>query len=597
LKAFAILLDVRPAYLKDTGGPTSLLLAPLGPATVLSYLSERLASAGHSRVTIVPAFEPEPEYARRIGGCGVQVEAIVSARELAALIDDHEPSDWLVIVDPCCVPAAAFTPRALMLETDGGPRRVRHLVALENHPGGTTERVQLGANGTVGRIQRYYDSATWPFTSGVACSLVPVSCTVGASDLPFTSLRELRRGLAERGVPSNDVFLRGGAFDLSQERDLLGLSERVVLHHLSGRRATNDGWSEVGTGCRIDPSARLVGPVILHDGAVIGADAVVVGPAVIGARAQVERDAVIAQCVVGPDAVVAAGLTLRHRAVFGTVSDAGAAATPAPLAEPAPEPEVGSSEVQDERPRSSAAYPLLKAVFDAMVSALGLLLLSPLFLLIAVLVKLESKGPVFYRGRREGRGGRVFECLKFRTMFAGAEEQQRELYGKNQVDGPQFKLAEDPRVTPLGAALRVLNLDELPQLINVLRLEMSLVGPRPSPFRENQLCIPWRDARLSVRPGITGLWQVCRHHRSQGDFHQWIHFDLLYVQHMSFLVDFKILAATLGTLGGHWPVPLSWIVSSHEGIPPVSVIANVQPARAAGAGPQSSRAELRAPAS
>jgi lipopolysaccharide/colanic/teichoic acid biosynthesis glycosyltransferase len=93
---------------------------------------------------------------------------------------------------------------------------------------------------------------------------------------------------------------------------------------------------------------------------------------------------------------------------------------------------------------------------------------------------------------------------------------------------------------------------------------MSLVGPRPSPFRENQLCVPWRDARLSVRPGITGLWQVCRHDRKQGDFHEWIHFDLLYVRHMSFLADLKILVATVFTMGGQWAVPLSWIISSGD---------------------------------
>ena len=97
-------------------------------------------------------------------------------------------------------------------------------------------------------------------------------------------------------------------------------------------------------------------------------------------------------------------------------------------------------------------------------------------------------------------------------------------------------------------------------LFNVLLGQMSLVGPRPSPFRENQMCIPWRDARLSVRPGITGLWQVCRHERQAGDFHQWIHYDLLYVRHMSFLVDLKIVLATLWTLGGKGHVPHTLIV-------------------------------------
>src|SRR6185295_1028550 len=272
--------------------------------------------------------------------------------------------------------------------------------------------------------------------------------------------------------------------------------------HFSSRRGASDRWPEVGTGCQIDPSSRLLGPVIVQQGASVGANAIVVGPAVIGARARVEDEAMVAQCLVGPETVVSPGLTLRHRAVFGVAREPGAAATPAPIDEPAPAPAVESSEVRDEWPRSSGAYPFLKAAFDVTAAALGLLLLSPVLLIVGLLVKLRSEGPVFYRDRREGKDGRVFECLKFRTMCAGADAQQRDLYASNQVDGPQFKLAQDPRVTRLGRVLRKLNLDELPQLINVVRLEMSLVGPRPSPFRENQLCIPWRDGRLSVRPGI-----------------------------------------------------------------------------------------------
>ena len=129
------------------------------------------------------------------------------------------------------------------------------------------------------------------------------------------------------------------------------------------------------------------------------------------------------------------------------------------------------------------------------------------------------------------------------------------------MDGPQFKLDNDPRVTRIGRILRPLSIDELPQLFNVLFGQMSFVGPRPSPFRENQMCVPWREGRLSVRPGITGLWQVCRHDRSIGDFHQWIYYDLLYVRNMSFLVDLKIVLATIVTLGGKWSVPLDWILS------------------------------------
>jgi lipopolysaccharide/colanic/teichoic acid biosynthesis glycosyltransferase len=146
-------------------------------------------------------------------------------------------------------------------------------------------------------------------------------------------------------------------------------------------------------------------------------------------------------------------------------------------------------------------------------------------------------------------------------MVASAHAQQRELYAQNQVDGPQFKMDRDPRITPLGRVLRATNIDELPQLINVLRGEMSLIGPRPSPFRENQICVPWRRARLSVRPGITGLWQVCRHDRDVGDFHQWIYFDTLYVRHMSFWLDLRILLATFLTAGGRVGMPVTWLIA------------------------------------
>jgi lipopolysaccharide/colanic/teichoic acid biosynthesis glycosyltransferase len=171
---------------------------------------------------------------------------------------------------------------------------------------------------------------------------------------------------------------------------------------------------------------------------------------------------------------------------------------------------------------------------------------------------------VFYGDPREGKGGRVFRCWKFRTMTVDADARQRELTAQNQMDGPQFKLDNDPRVTRIGHYLRHLSIDEIPQFFNVLFGQMSLVGPRPSPFRENQMCVPWRAGRLSVRPGITGLWQVCRHDRSTGDFHQWIYYDLLYVCNMSLWVDLKILLATVVTLGGKWSVPLDWILSRHR---------------------------------
>ncbi len=198
-----------------------------------------------------------------------------------------------------------------------------------------------------------------------------------------------------------------------------------------------------------------------------------------------------------------------------------------------------------------------KRTLDVALSLTGLLVLWPLFAVVAALVKLTSPGPVFFIHRREGMGGDEFGCLKFRTMVDDAHVRQRELYEQNQVDGPQFKIGDDPRVTRLGRWLRHTNIDELPQLLNVLAGQMSLVGPRPSPFRENQICVPWRLARLSVRPGITGLWQICRDERDEGDFHQWIYYDIAYVKHASLWLDLKILFYTFVTVVGGRRVPLS----------------------------------------
>jgi lipopolysaccharide/colanic/teichoic acid biosynthesis glycosyltransferase len=171
---------------------------------------------------------------------------------------------------------------------------------------------------------------------------------------------------------------------------------------------------------------------------------------------------------------------------------------------------------------------------------------------------------VFYAELRETIGGRLFRCWKFRTMRIGADAEQRRLADKNQMDGPQFKIHADPRITRLGRWLRKVSIDELPQLYNVLIGDMSLVGPRPSPFRENQICVPWRQARLSVRAGITGLWQVCREDRRKGDFHQWINYDVMYVRHLSFMVDLRIVIATVITGGGAGRVPASWVIRNTE---------------------------------
>jgi lipopolysaccharide/colanic/teichoic acid biosynthesis glycosyltransferase len=206
------------------------------------------------------------------------------------------------------------------------------------------------------------------------------------------------------------------------------------------------------------------------------------------------------------------------------------------------------------------AYVEWKSWVEAAVAAALLLLLSPLLVFLSILIKLTSPGPVFYGDIREGLRMRSFRCWSFRTMSITADSTQRALAAALSAGGPQFKMTSDPRITLVGRWLRKWNLDDLPQLFNVLRREMSFVGPRPSPLRENQISASWREARLSVRPGITGLWQVCRSGKYEGDFFQWFNLDLLYAAHASFWVDARIVLATIFSHAGRRTVNPNWIL-------------------------------------
>ena len=189
-----------------------------------------------------------------------------------------------------------------------------------------------------------------------------------------------------------------------------------------------------------------------------------------------------------------------------------------------------------------------KRAFDIVFALFMLAITLPLYPIIMLAIWLEDGRPFFFAHKRETLGGREFGCLKFRSMRKDAEEIKRRLLAQNQSDGPQFFIENDPRLTRIGRFIRKTNLDELPQFFNVLLGHMSVVGPRPSPFHENQYCPPWRDARLSVRPGVTGLWQV-RRTRIQGlDFQEWIKYDIEYVQNISWKLDLQILWETAVTV-------------------------------------------------
>lgn len=186
---------------------------------------------------------------------------------------------------------------------------------------------------------------------------------------------------------------------------------------------------------------------------------------------------------------------------------------------------------------------LIKSVIDYLGAAVGLLLLSPLLLLIALLIKLSSRGPVVFSQKRCGVNGRIFDIYKFRTMVVNAEELKQQLTEDNEVDGPVFKIKKDPRITRIGAILRKTSLDELPQLVNVLKGEMSLVGPRPPVPDEVSQYEVWQRRRLSMKPGLTCIWQVSG--RNDVSFEQWMNMDLEYIDNWSLGLDIKLLLKTV----------------------------------------------------
>ena len=197
------------------------------------------------------------------------------------------------------------------------------------------------------------------------------------------------------------------------------------------------------------------------------------------------------------------------------------------------------------RPQPISGGPAVaKRLIDVIISALAIVVLSPVLVIVAVLVKLTSPGPVFFVQDRVGLNKKLIDVYKFRTMVVDAEERQAAIEHLNKASGPVFKIDNDPRITPIGRFLRRFSMDELPQLLNVLQADMSLVGPRPLPLRDYEgFNKDWYRRRVSVRPGITGLWQV--NGRDQSSFDNWVKLDLEYIDRWSLGLDAKIMFMTI----------------------------------------------------
>ena len=185
----------------------------------------------------------------------------------------------------------------------------------------------------------------------------------------------------------------------------------------------------------------------------------------------------------------------------------------------------------------------LKRLIDVGVSGSALIVLSPVIAAVAAIIKISSPGPIMFCQQRSGMGGQPFSIYKFRTMIVGADKMKQELRAQSEQDGPAFKMTHDPRVTSIGRLLRKTSLDELPQLLNVLKGDMSLVGPRPLPIDEQAAADQWHQSRLDVRPGLTCIWQV--RGRSQVSFEEWMRMDLGYIHRYQLWHDLKLIVQTV----------------------------------------------------
>jgi len=204
--------------------------------------------------------------------------------------------------------------------------------------------------------------------------------------------------------------------------------------------------------------------------------------------------------------------------------------------------------IEIRRKESRIIYSFLKRTIDIIGSLCGLILLSPVLIITGILIKLESKGPIIFVQKRVGINGQEFNMYKFRSMIVNAEELKEKLKDKNEMSGPMFKIKDDPRITKVGKFIRKTSIDELPQLINILKGDMSLVGPRPSLPKEVEEFEPWMRKRLEVKPGLTCYWQVSG--RNNIDFENWMKLDIKYVEERNIILDIKLIFKTFFVLFG-----------------------------------------------
>lgn len=407
---------------------------------------------------------------------------------------------------------------------------------------GEREKVRLTAEGKVAGFRRVYsDWAEFAFTGRDWPHHLFVRNHVLSRVTAGNALPESFSAFAERcrseGLTLRGVAVCGTALDLGTEDGLLSFCTAELSRCHSSRLRDSR---------TIPGNPRIIGKVQVGENINAGSDVIIIGPAIIGDGVKIEAGAIIHSSIIGPGACVPRDRLVRDCVVEGPqYTWSGPASVQSGHSGPTTQTSRHLSPSQDAynpfRTWGRFSYArCLKRITDCIVSVAVLSLFAPVIPFVALAIKLTSTGPVFFKDRRQGLHGKEFNCLKFRTMITGAHQIQQKLRGVSQVDGPQFKMADDPRINSVGWFLRETYIDEIPQFVNVLLGQMSVVGPRPSPESENTLCPFWRDARLSVRPGITGLWQLFRTREPMRDFQEWIHYDIEYVRNLSLKTDLWI---------------------------------------------------------
>lgn len=388
------------------------------------------------------------------------------------------------------------------------PRAMR-LRLVEQEPEPYVETVETDSSGLLRRISRRYHTRSRATQQAWLTADGSLARAWAQSDTHQTAKTRIKFRLRHDPIVPAAALARLFHSDDDTRRidQFLLLLQRIW--HRPG--ATLDGVYEFTPGvwvhetARIAPNARLIGPLWIGAGTRIGNDDIAIGP---GGVAD-DPDTAIEPLPIDWGYIRFAS---RSRFTRGEA---------APLSRPG------------------------KRLFDIVFASAALLGTAVVYPFVIAAIVREDGWPPFFSHRRQTIGGREFPCHKFRTMYRNAEAMKAELVAANLCDGPQFHIDDDPRVLKVGRFLRKYHLDELPQFWNVLMGHMSVVGPRPSPDKENQYCPTWREARLSVRPGVTGLWQVQRTRRPESDFQEWIRYDLEYVQNQNWKLDLWIIAQTI----------------------------------------------------